>query len=156
MDINLYEESTKEIQNLINLLTAAFPIFKQVDGFYLEVDTPFILNPEAKNPEWIYKTGVVFYPELLTYGSRSDGTFIVPWICVRFEIENKDRPKPVDKDLCKWFADIFKSIEYSPFMDEDSTYNHFIKKERRGWTSYKMYVHPSHPNGVWQNHTLSE
>jgi hypothetical protein len=152
MKINIYEESEKEINQIIDRLTLHDPNFKQVDGDYLEVKTPFLIQPDAKNDEWKPKIGLVFYPELLSYGSRSSGFEINPWVCVSFELETKDMI--IHRELCKWFVEKFKAIGLRPFMDEDATWNHYKKDERKGYTRYKLYVNIDYPNGYWENHTL--
>jgi hypothetical protein len=165
-DIN--EIISAEINVLIEALTKSNPDFRVEDLEYLVLKTPFLTNPDAKNEEWKNKIGIVMYPELLSYsdhyidrgnpevdsaGSRNYKvkSVTVPWICVRFELEGE---QPIAKDLCKWLVQKFKDIGYYPFMDEDAAYNHFAKDERRGYTKYKMYVNPSYPEGLWENHTL--
>lgn len=152
MITNIYEESQKEIDQIIDRLTLHDPNFQQVDEHYLEVKTPFLVNPDARNDEWKPKVGIVLYPELLSYGSRSAGKFITPWICVRFELETKDMT--IHRELCKWFVEKFKAIGLRPFMDEDATWNHYRKEERNGYTKYKLYVNLDQPNGYWENHVL--
>lgn len=159
-DIN--KNITEEIRDLIlKLRSYDLKIFSQVDVQYLEVQTPFETNPDARNEEWKTKLGIVFYPELLSYKDyyikrgqpEKHGVDVtVPWICVRFGFEN-DGQKAA-RDVCKWLVGIFKEIGYYPFMDEDASFNFFAKEERNGYTKYKMYVNPSYPEGYWENHSL--
>ena len=159
----------REIDDLISKLIETYPEeFKQVDVGYLEVQTPFLTNPDARNEEWKTKTGIVFYADLLSYSDRyikrgnpeiheashpsyRSVSVTVPWICVRFELEGNPG---IERDLCKWMVENFKGINYRPFMDEDATWNYFAKEERKGYTKYKMYVNPDYPEGYWENHTL--
>jgi hypothetical protein len=152
MLINIREEINKEIDQIIDRLQLHDPNFKQVDEHYLEVKTPFLVNPDSNNDEWKPKIGIVLYPELLSYGRGSDGYMTTPWICVRFELETKDMV--IHHELCKWFVEKFKAIGLRPFMDEDATWNHFTKKENNGYITYKFYVNIDYPNGYWENHTL--
>jgi hypothetical protein len=160
----------EEISELILKLRAKDPKnFTQHDLHYLEMNTPFETCPGARNEEWKTKIGVVFYPELLSYTDNyikrgnpeihppghpvyRGSNVTVPWICVRFELENDGQK--VARDVCKWLVGIFKEIGYPPFMDEDASFNFFSKEERNGYTKYKMYVNPSYPDGYWENHTL--
>jgi len=169
MIIDIGKKIDSEIDELINKLSSNDKNFKRADLHYVEVSTPFLINPDSRNEEWKNKTGIVFYPELLSYrdhyiergdpdkdpaGSRNyrANDVTVPWICVRFEIEGEF---PEIKDLLKWMISKFKEAGYPPFMDEDATFNHFKKEERRGgYTQFKMYVNPSYPEGMWENHTL--
>ena len=151
MEINILKEANEEITMIIDRLELHDPNFKQIDEHYVEIKTPFLINPDSKNDEWKPKLGIVLYPELLTYGNREEST-ITPWICVRFELETKDQT--IHRELCKWIVEKMKSIGLRPFMDEDATWNHYTKKEHKGYTTYKLYINPSYPQGYWENHTL--
>lgn len=162
MITNLRHEIDSEIFELIEKLENHSPDFQHEDGRWMEFKTPYLTNPDSRNEEWKNKIGIVFYPELLSYTeryvnpetnelSRMREHVTIPWICVRFELEGD---QSISMDLCKWLVSIFKEIKYTPFKDEDATYNHFAKEESRGYTKYKMYVNPSYPNGMWENHTL--
>ena len=170
MIIDIREKIDQEITELIDKLRQNHPEnFKQADLHYVEVQTPFVTNPDSRNEEWKTKMGIVFYPDLLSYRDTyikrgnpeiheaSNSVYrasnvTVPWICVRFELEGE--ANNISRDLCKWLVDIFKEIGYRPFMDEDASFMHFRKEEKRGYTKYKMYVNPDYPEGYWENHTL--
>ena len=146
MKHDIRSEFDAEIIQLFERLMLHDLNFKQIDLHYLEVNTPFLTNPDSRNEEWKTKIGLVFYPELLSYGKQT-----TPWICVRFELEGD---QAIARDLCKWLVEKFKSIAYTPFMDEDAKWNYFRTEERKGYTKYKMYVNPDYPQGYWENHTL--
>ncbi len=154
---NIQQGINKEIEELLSRLCGKEfdSKFEWVDDYYVEVDTPFLTNPDARNTEWKTKIGLVFYPELLTY--RDPANFpekdcTVPWICVRLELET---PTPeLERELLPWLVEVFGEIDYAPFHDEDSFRGYFKKEEKRGWNKYKMYVNPSYPKGYWQNHVL--
>jgi hypothetical protein len=150
MIINIAEQAEKEINLIMDRLVLHDPNFEVVDDSYLEVKTPFLIDPDSRNEEWKSKIGLVLYPELLTYNFGKE--YITPWICVRFELETKDMT--IHRELCKWLVDKFKAIGMQPFMDEDATWNHYKKEERKGYTKYHLYVNPDYPNGHWENHTL--
>ena len=168
METDIRRIITAEINELTAKLIESDPEFRVEDLEYLTIKTPFLTNPDARNEDWKNRIGLVMYPELLSYtdhyidrgnpevdkaGSRNykAKNVTVPWICVRFELEGD---QTIARDLCKWVVQKFKAINYYPFMDEDAAYNHFSKEERRGYTKYKMYVNPSYPEGMWENHTL--
>jgi hypothetical protein len=151
MNLNIQQQIDLEIEDLINALCKNDPGFQVADDRYIEVKTPFITYPDAKNEEWENKLGLVFYPELLSYAYEEEST-TTPWICVRFELEN-----PTDKTegyVCKWMIEKLSESGYKPFYDEDSFYGHYSKEERRGYNKYKCYVNPDYPDGYWENHTL--
>jgi hypothetical protein len=150
MIINIAEQVEKEISLIMDRLVLHDPNFEVVDNSYLEVKTPFLINPDSRDDEWKPKIGVVLYPELLTYNFGQQ--YVTPWICVMFELETKDMT--IHRELCKWFVDKFKAIGMEPFMDEDATWNHYKKEECNGYTKYHLYVNPDYPNGHWENHTL--
>ena len=153
MKINIYENIQQEIDQIIDRLTLHDPNFNHLDDHIIEIKTPFLINPDIKNDEWKPKLGIVLYPELLTYGSRHlTGVEIIPWICVSFELETKDMT--IHRELCKWLVEKFMAIGLRPFMDEDATWNHYKKDERKGYTRYRLYINPDYPNGYWENHVL--
>jgi hypothetical protein len=49
MLVNIREQIDKEIDQIIDRLQLHDPNFKQVDEHYLEVKTPFLINPDSKN-----------------------------------------------------------------------------------------------------------
>lgn len=151
MKTNIAALAEKEIQTIIEKLIKTYTDTVQSDVGYIEISTPFVTNPDARNEEWKTKIGLVFYPELLSYSEEKEEA-TVPWICVRLELENTD-PK-IEGDLLKWITNRFSEINYKPFYDEDSYRGNWRKEERRGWNKYKMYINPDYPEGYWANHTL--
>jgi len=167
MITDIRKKIDQEIQGVIDKLIGYDPEnFEQVDLHYVEICTPFLINPDIRNEDWKTKIGIVFYSELLSYSDTyikretasehesSNNVYgvTVPWICVRFELEGE--ANNISRELCKWIVNIFKGIGYYPFMDEDASFMHFSKDERRGYTKYKMYINPDYPEGYWENHTL--
>lgn len=152
MDINLRPQMDSEIGQLLDRLLIHDSNFKMADDHYFEVKTPFLINPDSRNEDWKYKIGLVFYPELLSYGTRSNGYVTTPWICVRFEVEGEETD--TTRELAKWLVEKFKAVAYTPFKDEDARWNHFSVEDRRGYKKYKMYVNPDYPSGYWENHAL--
>lgn len=151
MNINIQPQIDKEINELMEKLTQSNPDFQMADDHYFEVKVPFVTNPDARNEEWKTKIGLVFYPELLSYG-YGDDSITTPWICVRFELESPDND--TERDLCKWIVESLKSAGYKPFYDEDAFRGYYKKEERKGYNQYKCYVNPNYPDGYWENHTL--
>jgi hypothetical protein len=153
--INISDGLDQEIQDL----TEAFlknPECDQVDDGYIEIETPFEINPDSNNPDWKNKIGIVFYPELLTYREekdRSGKTQRTPWICCRISLEGKKEDSEV-RDLLKWLVSLIEKSGYKPFMDEDASWNHWRKEEKNGSTEYSCFVNPDYPEGHWENHAL--
>ena len=149
MKVNILPQINTEIDNIIEKLIKD-KRFEQHDEAYLEVQTPFSINLDSRNKDWINKIGIVLYPELLTYNeNRKDVT--IPWIAVRLEIEDTFNDV---RQLLKWFVDIFKNIGYVPFHDEDATVGYYRKKQGKGYATYELFINPDYPNGYWVNHTL--
>ena len=152
--INISEDLDQEIQDL----TEAFlknPECDQVDDGYIEIETPFEINPNSNNPDWKNKVGMVFYPELLTYGEGKSGKVQrTPWICCRISLEGKKENSMVG-DLLKWIISLLEKSGYKPFMDEDASWNHWREEEKNnGFTEYSCFVNPDYPEGHWENHAL--
>lgn len=152
--INISEDLDQEIQDL----TESFlknPECDQVDDGYIEIETPFEINPNPNNPDWKNKVGMVFYPELLTYGEgRSGKVQRTPWICCRISLEGKKENSMVG-DLLKWIISLLEKSGYKPFMDEDASWNHWREEEKKnGFTEYSCFVNPDYPEGHWENHAL--
>jgi|694.fasta_scaffold74375_10 hypothetical protein len=120
----------------------------RVDNGYIEIVTPFELNPDSNNSEWVNKVGMVFYPELLSYADQT-----TPWIACRTELEGEHEESLV-RDLLKYLIGLLQNAGYNPFMDEDAFCNHWKKDERSGFTKYVCYVNTSYPDGYWENHCL--
>jgi hypothetical protein len=150
--VNIREELDFEIEDLTASLVRN-PNCNLVDNGYVEIKTPFELNPYSKNPDWKNKVGMVFYPELLTYGGVRTEAKKTPWICCRIEIEG-DPGEDTKRDLLKWLISLIQHSGYKPFMDEDATYNHWKEDKRNGYTRYSCFVNPSYPDGYWENHVL--
>ena len=145
--INVNEDLDFEIEDLERKM-CEHDECERVDNGYIEIVTPFELNPDSKNPEWVNKVGMVFYPELLSYADQR-----TPWIACRIEIEG-EKDQDMVRDLLKYLIGLLEKSGYKPFMDEDASWNHWKKDERPEWTNYKCYVNPSYPDGYWENHCL--
>ena len=171
MTLDLSPEVNKDIEIVKEKLLTKYPeIFRLEDDDYMVVKTPFVTNPDSANQDWLNKLGIVFFPTLLYYqdsyiprgnpeidpaGSSNykRKNVIVPWISVRFQLHNPD--SDLQRSVCKWFVKFFKDLDLCPFLDEDSTFNHYKKIEKRnGYFEYTLYVNPSYPEGFWENHTL--
>lgn len=152
--VNIAPELDSEIETLIDAILKN-PECNQVDDGYLEITTPFELNPDAKNRDWVNKTGMVFYPELLAYGDPEAENKVrrTPWISCRVSIEGEKSDELVG-NLLKWLVELIKKSGYTPFMDEDAKWNHWKEEKGNGWVEYSCYVNPSYPKGYWENHTL--
>ena len=154
--INVLPELDAEILKLTNDLVSHYSFMKIEDDDYVVIETPFTLHPDATNKDWIKKTGIVFYPELLSYGNpdKKSESVTVPWIACRITVDSTNDDKLVI-ELLKWIADRLKEINYKPFMDEDAYFNHWKKDlSHKDFKEYTCYVNPSYPEGWWENHTL--
>lgn len=154
--VNLYGDWEREIQNTIDLLVKD-PAFTQVDAGYVELETPFTLHPDSKNPDFVNKLGLVLYYKLLSYSynykDEKQVNSLTPWVAIQFMLENGDM------EFTKELADYLKEkIETTTglklFMDEDATFMHWSKNPRNGYTEYTCYVNPDVKEGWWENHTL--
>lgn len=149
MKVNIAKTTDKEIQIIIESLKTKG--HNQWDEAWVEMITPFKVNPEGKNEN---KIGVVLYPELLSY---YDGkTWVtVPWICVRAELENHHIiDETFKREFVKWLYEELKSVGYKSFYDEDAFAGCCSKEEKNGYTKLKLYINPDFPEGYWSNHTL--
>lgn len=154
MKIDIAETTDREIQDIIGKLIKK-ENYRQFDKGYIEVQTPFLIDPDSINDDWKTKIGFVFYPELLSYYDGNN--FItVPWICVRVEIEGNNYVTDESKqiELCKWIVSELTSAGYKPFHDEDAFAGYFKKENRKGYIILKTYINPDFPDGYWSNHTL--
>lgn len=150
--INISEELDSEISEVIKNLLKNDCCY-QVDPGYIEIETPFELNPDARNREWVKKVGMVFYPELLSY-SENGKDVMTPWIACRIELENISDEKLIG-DLLKWLVELLKKSGYKPFMDEDAKWNHWkADNSHKDWKEYICYINPSYPEGYWENHAI--
>ena len=152
--INISSELDNEIDDLIKALLKN-PECNQVDDGYLEIETPFEINPDAKNRDWVNKTTLVFYPELLAYNDPDAENKVrrTPWIACQVSIEGEKSDELVG-NLLKWVVELLKKSGYVPFMDEDARWNHWREDEGKGWVDYICYVNPSYPEGYWENHAI--
>jgi hypothetical protein len=150
--INIAEELDGEISEVVKKLIKE-ECCEQVDVAYIEIKTPFELNPDAPNKDWINKVGMVFYPELITY-TENGKSMNTPWIACRIELENISDEKLIG-DLLKWLVDLLKKSGYKPFMDEDAKWNHWkADNSHKDWKEYTCYINPSYPDGYWENHAI--
>ena len=107
MKIDIAKTTDNEIQDIIGKLIKKEE-YNQVDEAYLEVQTPFLINPNSRNESWKTKIGFVLYPELLSYCTRDEKRktewVTVPWICVKIEIEDSEyvTDESKQRELCKW------------------------------------------------------
>lgn len=165
MKVNLNNEIEKEIQDLIDKLCENGS-YKQVDECIIEVDLPFVVNPNSKSDDWKKRIYVIFYHELLsyranyfdedptkTYRKRDFVDFITPWICCRIELEGR-RSIEDERRVCDSYVKNLKKIGYSPFTDEDASHLHWRRTEQNGWVKLECFVNPDYPNGWWENHVL--
>lgn len=109
------------------------------------------------------KIEMVLYPELLSYYSDYDRRYVtVPWICVKYEYYLDDMKKgdisknslTITEGATNEMIKAFEDIGIKPFYDEDAPQRHFNINRHLDEITLKMYVNPSYPNGIWQNHTL--
>jgi len=159
MKIDIAKTTDNEIQDIIGKLIKKEE-YNQVDEAYLEVQTPFLINPNSRNESWKTKIGFVLYPELLSYCTRDEKRktewVTVPWICVKIEIEDSEyvTDESKQRELCKWAVAELTEAGYTPFHDEDAFAGYFKKDDRKGYVTFKMYINPDFPDGYWSNHTL--
>lgn len=154
METNIAKVTDLEIEQIIKKLTKKG--YDQVDEAYVEVESPFTICEDCPNKKREKILGMALYPELLSYtGDKNNDWLTVPWICVNIELEGHhlmDEKK--QREIVKWVAEEFKSINLSPFMDEDAFANHATRNEHKGWVELKLYINPDFPEGHWSNHAL--
>jgi hypothetical protein len=152
--INIAEEVDREIQTLMEALLKNEECEMFDDG-YIEIQTPFESNPDSINPESENKVGMVFFPELLTYGNEGKSNKVqrTPWIACRVSLEG-ERNELKDRELLKFLVSLIEKSGYKPFMDEDAKWNHWREDEGNGYIEYTCFVNPDYPEGHWENHTL--
>jgi hypothetical protein len=160
MKVDILPEVDAEVQGLIDVLVTN-DIFTQVDEAWVEIKTPFLLNPGVPNKNYEYATSFSIYPELLTYtdpetygkNSRVHKWVTTPWLCIEMEIEGQD--EMTLRKFCRWFKDTFvETSGIHPFKDEDAFMGFFKKRDGKGYSTIKMYVNPDYPKGVWENHVI--
>ncbi len=149
--LNIAVEMDQEIQDLIEALLKNQEC-EMIDDGYVEIQTPFEINPDSRNPEWINKVGMVFFPELLVYGNGAQ-VQRTPWIACRISLEG-ERNEQQTGELLKWLISLIEKSGYNPFMDEDARWNHWKEEKKNGFSEYTCYVNPDYPQGHWENHTL--
>jgi len=148
---NLSKEVDQDIATLIESLLKNEEC-EMVDDGYIEIETPFEINPDSKNPEWKNKIGVSLFPELLSYGN-GDEFQRTPWIACRISLEG-ERDDSKDTETLKWLASLIEKSGYKPFMDEDARANHWREEKKKDYTEYTCFVNPDYPEGHWENHAL--
>jgi len=160
--INIAPELDKEIEELINSICKN-PKCNQIDLGYVEMEIDWEVNPNSNNEEWKRKIGIVFFPELLSYGDpeRNNKVQRVPWIACRLTLDsdssvyvNGEEDQDVTGEILKLVLDNIKGAGYKPFMDEDATWNHWKREQKKYYTEYTCFVNPSYPDGFWENHAL--
>jgi len=160
--VNIAPELDTEITSLVDKLCQN-PKCKQVDLGYIEMEIDWEVNPNSQNPDWKNKIGMVFYPDLLSYGDpdRSNKIQRVPWIACRFSLDkessayvNGQEDQDVTCEILKRVLDIIKTTGLKPFMDEDSFWNHWKREQKKDYTEYTCYVNLSYPDGFWENHVI--
>jgi hypothetical protein len=150
-----------EIINLANYVDDQINFFvekfksigwKQEDLAYLFKRTPFLVNPEARNIDYQYGFGLVFYSQLLQYGYGKN-EMLTPWVVGRVELESPT--SEILKNVTDFIKEEVKNIGWKMFYDEDSFRNNFSKEERRdGYIRLKFYLNKYYSAGWWENHTL--
>jgi hypothetical protein len=149
--VNISEEMDKEIGDLTEALLKNEEC-EMFDEGYIEIKTPFEINPDSRNPDWKNKVGMEFFPELLVYGN-GDNVQRTPWITCRISLEG-ERDEKQTGELLKWLISMIEESGYKPFMDEDARWNHWKEEKKNGYTEYSCFVNPDYPEGHWENHTL--
>ena len=140
--------------------------WKQEDTHYVFKRTDFIVNPSARNEDYKYGFGIVFYAELLEYSETNDQKrrveVLTPWVCCRIQIdENKDVKYPSDcprlEKVIEFMQKEFKEMGLEPFYDEDAYRQNFSRpeiKQNMESVEIKFYLNMEYPDGYWENHTL--
>jgi hypothetical protein len=166
--VNISPELDQEIEDLIDALCKDSEC-EQIDFGYVEAKMPFEVWPDSQNQDFKNKLGLVFYPELLSYGDpvRKGLVQRVPWIACRLELSsessawvNGNEDQGITRKLLARIIEKLKGAGYQPFMDEDAVWNHWKRETRNGsgtdykYVEYTCYVNPSYPKGHWENHVL--
>lgn len=151
---DLAPEMANEIEELIVKLCDKGA--NREDTHYITYDTPYEITPGSAHPKHL---GIVFYTDLISYSDTEDknkavGYVLQPWIACRISLDNVERSHEDVKTILDWVVKKVEEIGLKPFMDEDASYNHWNRKEASDYTEYTMYVNPSYPDGVWENHTI--
>ena len=157
--INLWNDMKKQLDFFINKFKEIE--WKQEDTYYIFKKVNFLVNPEARNNDYKYGFGIVFYSDLLSY-TENNKYILTPWVCGKISIENNPNIKyPVDcprlDKVANFIKEELKKINWKPFYDEDSFKGIFSKPELRKNTEnieIKFYLNKEYPKGYWQNHTL--
>lgn len=166
--INVATELDPEIEQLVKTLSQQ-PGCDQVDLGYIEMEMPFEVWPDSRNESYKNKLGLVFFPELITYGDSKGKVQRVPWIACRLELSsdsaawvNGQEDQDVTSELLNRVIETLKGAGYTPFMDEDAFWNHWKRTTRGGdsnsykYVEYTCYVNPSYPEGWWENHVIEK
>jgi hypothetical protein len=139
--------------------------WKQEDTHYIFKRVGFETNPSARNKDYKYGFGIVFYAELLNYSEINNGKteeVLTPWVVCRIQIDKNENIKyPIDcprlQKVVNFIKEEIKKIEWKPFYDEDAFKNNFSRpkiKENMSSVEIKFYLNMEYPNGHWENHTL--
>jgi len=121
------------------------------DVAYLHKRTPFLTDADAKNEDYRYGFGIVFYADFLRYEEEGQD-LLAPWVVGRAEIENPT--EEILKNVAEFIKAEVEAIGWKMFHDEDSYGGYFSKEDKNGYTRLKFYLNREYPNGYWQNHAL--
>ncbi len=138
MKVNLEKEVDKDISIVAN---------KLIEAGYNYEDLYYVYK-EVKYGTEKFVLGYQIYPKLINKINE-----INVWLTLETEIEIDYDNKFLSK-ITSYIVNELKSVGLTPFMDEDSKYNHFVIDERKGYVILKCFVNPDYPDGDWENHTL--
>jgi len=123
----------------------------QEDTSYIFKRTSFLTNSAARNEDYQYGFGIVFYSEFLEYEEEGQD-LLIPWVAGKIEIENPT--EEILKNVTDFIKEEVEKIGWNMFHDEDSYRGYFSKENKNGWTQLRFYLNQEYPKGYWQNHTL--
>lgn len=123
----------------------------QEDTSYIFKRTPFLTNSDARNEDYQYGFGIVFYADFLEYEEEGQD-LLIPWVVGKIEIENPT--EKILKNVTDFIKEEVEKIGWNMFHDEDSYRGYFSKENKNGWTQLRFYLNQEYPKGYWQNHTL--
>jgi hypothetical protein len=165
MKTNLYNDFQKDKNKVAQaLIDLGYDIdLGTGEGHYFR--TPYLVNPDAKNDDYLYGSSIYLSVVLLSYSTgdrRHREEVLIPWVKCTFGVEyNKLEKYPQDekrvRDVVKWVKEnIVEKLPYKAFCDEDAYSGNFSwdKKENLGSIYFSFYVNPDFQEGYWENHTL--
>lgn len=165
MKTNLYNDFQKDKNKVAQaLIDLGYDIdLGTGEGHYFR--TPYLVNPDARNDDYLYGSSIYLSVGLLSYSSgdrRHREEVLIPWVKCTFGVEyNKSEKYPQDerrvREVVKWVKEnIIGKLPYKAFYDEDAYSGNFSweKKENLGSIYFSFYVNPDFPEGYWENHTL--